>query len=139
MKKRIKKINIIFCIFCIFFVSCADENITKESVVEVFFTPTAIASSKVQLIPSPSPTTVPKKESSPILEKSKIKAESSTPYNSKKTYFIATDNDKGGISLYHRLYKLYLMIGLSPSGTNGSFHYSFNINSKLTNKVDFTK
>ena len=94
MKKRIKKINIIFCIFCIFFVSCADENITKESVVEVFFTPTAIASSKVQLIPSPSPTTIPKKKSSPILEKSKIKAESSTPYNSKKTYFIATDNDK---------------------------------------------
>ena len=94
MKKRIKKINIIFCIFCIFFVSCADENITKESVVEVFFTPTAIASSKVQLIPSPSPTTVPKKESSPILEKSKIKAESSTTYNSKKSYFIATDNDK---------------------------------------------
>ena len=84
MKKRIKKINIIFCIFCIFFVSCADENITKESVVEVFFTPTAIASSKVQLIPSPSPKTIPKKESSPILEKSKIKAESSTPYNSKK-------------------------------------------------------
>ncbi len=94
MKKRIKKINIIFCIFCIFFVSCADENITKESVVEVFFTPTAIASSKVQLIPSPSPKTIPKKESSPILEKSKIKAESSTLYNSKKTYFIATDNDK---------------------------------------------
>ena len=94
MKKRIKKINIIFCIFCIFFVSCADENITKESVVEVFFTPTAIASSKVQLIPSPSPKTIPKKESSPILEKSKIKAESSTTYNSKKSYFIATDNDK---------------------------------------------
>ena len=53
MIKGIKKINIIFCVFCIIFVSCSDEKIAKESVIEVVVTVTPPAVLPVQVMPSP--------------------------------------------------------------------------------------
>ena len=111
MIKGIKKLNIIFCVFCIIFVSCSDEKIVKESVIEVVVTVTPPAVLPVQVMPSPiSKMGISTKEPSPVLESSKIKIEPYVPDNSKKTYFIASDNDK---EIFEYSEKYNAQLGLS--------------------------
>ena len=111
MIKGIKKLNIILCFFCIIFVSCSDEKIVKESVIEVVVTVTPPAVLPVQVMPSPiSKMGISTKEPSPVLESSKIKIEPYVPDNSKKTYFITSDNDK---EIFEYSEKYNAQLGLS--------------------------
>tara|TARA_Y100001970_G_scaffold102553_1_gene128757 strand:- start:34 stop:798 length:765 start_codon:yes stop_codon:yes gene_type:complete len=92
--KEIKKLNIIFCIFCISFVSCSDEKIVKESVIQVIVTATPPAILPVQVVPSPistiitkstNPKIIPKKEPTPtVIPQTKFIRPTPTPNNSVK-------------------------------------------------------